>query len=64
MDEWLIRLVITLYTECTVVRTDAGQKYSFEVKVGSHQGSLLPSELLYADNLVLSSYVINNGAAC
>ena len=74
MDEWLIRTVMALYTEaCTVVRTDAGQRESFEVKVGLHQGSVLspllfaavmdvvssearsglPSELLYADNLVI-----------
>ena len=35
MDEWLVRTFMTLYTEaCTVVRTDAGQSESFEVKVG------------------------------
>ena len=65
---------MALYTEaCTVVKTDAGLKVSFEVKVGLHQGlvpspllfavvmdvifseasSGLPSELLYADDLVL-----------
>ena len=74
VDEWLIRTVMTLYTEaCTVVRTDAGLSERFEVKVGLHQGSILspllfavvmdvissearsglPSELLYADDLVL-----------
>ena len=38
MGEWLIRTVMTLYTEaCTVVRTDAGLRQSFEVKVGLHQ---------------------------
>ena len=73
MDEWLIRIVMALYTEvCTVVRT-AGLSDSFEVKVGLHQRSVLstllsaaamdfvssearsglPSELLYADDLVL-----------
>ena len=59
---------MALYTEaCTVVRTDAGLNESFEVKVGLHQGSVhccllllwmlfparLPSELLYADDLVI-----------
>ena len=65
---------MALYTEaCTVVRTDAGLRESFEVKVDLHQGSVLspllfaavmdvvsseergglPSELLYADDLVL-----------
>ena len=74
MDEWLIRTVMTLYTEaCTIVRTDAGLSESFEVKVGLHQGSVLspllfaavmdvvssearcglPSELLYADDIVI-----------
>ena len=74
VDEWLIRTVMTLYTEaCTVVRTDARLSESFEVKVGLYQGSVLslllfaavmdvvssearsglPSELLYADDLVL-----------
>ena len=39
---------MVLYTEvCTVVRTDAGQSDSFEVKVGLHQGSVL-SPLLFA----------------
>ena len=54
---------------CTVVKTDAGLSDSFDVKVGFHQGSVLspllfavvtrearsglPSELLYADDLVL-----------
>ena len=73
MDEWLIRIVISLHTEaCTVVRTDNGQSESFEVKVGLYQvyvlnpllfaavmdvvssetRSCLPSELLYADDLV------------
>ena len=74
MDEWLIRIVMSLYTEaCTVVRTDAGLSERFVVKVGLHQGSVLspllfaavmdvvssearcglPSELLYADDLVI-----------
>ena len=72
--EWLIRTVMTLYTEaCTIVRTDVGLSESFEVKVGLHQGSVLspllfaavidvvsseagsglPSEFLYADDLVI-----------
>ena len=34
LDEWLIRTVMTLYTEaCTVVRTDAGLSESFEVNI-------------------------------
>ena len=38
VDEWLIRIVMALYTEdCTVVKTDAGLNESFEVKVGLHQ---------------------------
>ena len=74
VDEWLIRTVMALYTEsCTVVRTDAGLRESFEVKVGLLQGSVLspllfstvmdvvssetriglPSELMYADDLVI-----------
>ena len=32
---------------CTIVRTDAGQSESFEVKVGLYQGSVL-SPLLFA----------------
>ena len=77
MDEWLIRIAMTLYTEgCTVVRTDAVLSDSFEVKVGLNQGSVvlspllfvsvmdivssearsgLPSELLYADDLMAST---------
>ena len=48
VDEWLIRTGMALYTEtCTVVRTDAGQNESFEVKVGLHQRSVL-SPLLFA----------------
>ena len=48
MDEWLIRTVITLYTEdFTVIKTDAGLCESFVVKVGLHQGSVL-SPLLFA----------------
>ena len=70
MDEWLIRTVMALYTEaCTVVRTDAGLSESFEVKVGLHQGSVLdvvssearsglPSELLYADELVIMAPIM------
>ena len=39
VDEWLIRIVMALYTECcTVVRTEAELGESFEVKVGLHQG--------------------------
>ena len=74
VDEWLIRTVMSLYTEaCTIVSTDAELSESFEVKVGLRQGSLLspllfaavtdvvssearsglPSELLYADDLVI-----------
>ena len=48
MDQWLIRIVMALYTEpCTVVRTDAGLSESFEVKVGLYKGSVL-SPLLFA----------------
>ena len=48
MDEWLIRTFMALYTDaCTVVRTDAGLRESFEVTVGLHQGSVL-SPLLFA----------------
>ena len=48
VDEWLIRTVMALYTEaCTVVRIDAGQSESFEVKVGLNQESVL-SPLLFA----------------
>ena len=50
VDEWLIRTVMSLYTEaCNIVRTDAGLSESFEVKVsnGLHQGSVL-SPLLFA----------------
>ena len=37
VDEWLIRIVMALYTEaCTVVRPDAGLSASFEVKMGFH----------------------------
>ena len=51
VDEWLIRTVMALYPgACTVVRTDAGLRKSFEVKVGLHHGSvhccLLPSWML------------------
>ena len=74
VDEWLIRIVMALYTEaCTIIRTDAGLIESFEVKVGLHQWSVLspllfaavmdvvssearsglPSEFLYADDLVI-----------
>ena len=46
--EWLIRTVMSFYTEdCTVVRTDVALSVSFEVKVGLHQGSVL-SPLLFA----------------
>ena len=48
IDEWLVRIVMALYTKaCTVVRTDAGLSESFQVKVGLHQGSVL-SPLLYS----------------
>ena len=48
VDEWLIRIVMALYTEaCTVVRIHAGLSESFKVKVGLHQGSVL-SPLLFA----------------
>ena len=74
VGEWLIRTVMTLYTEaCTVVKTDTGLSQRFDVNVGLHQKSVLspllfsvvmdgvsseersglPSELLYADDLVL-----------
>ena len=66
VDEWLIRTVMALYTEaCTIVRTYAGLSESFEVKVGpllfaavmdvvsSDERIGLPSELLYADDLVI-----------
>ena len=47
-DEWLIRTVISLYTEAyTVVRTYSGLSESFQVKGGLHQGSVL-SPLLFA----------------
>ena len=57
-DEWLIliRTVMSLYTEaCTVVRTDAGLRESFEVKVGLHQGSVLCPLLFAAVMDVVSS---------
>ena len=42
VDEWLIRIVMALYTEaCIVVRTYAGLSETYEVKVGLHQGSVL-----------------------
>ena len=48
VDEWLIRTVMTLYTEaCTVVRTDAGLSEGFQMKVGLHSGSVV-SPLLFA----------------
>ena len=48
VDDWLIRTVMSLYTEaCTVVRTDAGLSESFVVTVGLHQGSVL-SPLLFS----------------
>ena len=48
VEEWLVQAVMLLYTEAqTVVRTEAGDSKSFEVKVGVHQGSVL-SPLLFA----------------
>ena len=48
VDEWLIRTVMTLYTEaCTVVKTDVELSECFDVKVVFHQGSVL-SPLLFA----------------
>ena len=56
VDEWLIRTVMALYTEaCTVVRTDAGESKSFEVKVGLHQWSVLIPLLFSAVMDVVSS---------
>ena len=56
VDEWLIRTVMTLYTEaCTVVRTDAGLSESFEVNVGLHQGSVLSTLLFSVVMNVVSS---------
>ena len=47
---------MALYTEaCTVVRTDAGLRESFEVKVCLHQGSLLSPLLFSAVMDVVSS---------
>ena len=46
LDEWLIRIVMALYTEaCTVVRTNVGLGEKFDVKVGLHQGSVLTLRL-------------------
>ena len=60
VDEWLIRTVMEFYTEaCTVVETDAGLSENpllFAVVmdvVSSEARSGLPSELLYADDIVL-----------
>ena len=48
VEEWLVQAVMTLYSEAqTVLRTEAGDSQSFEVKVGVHQGSVL-SPLLFA----------------
>ena len=56
VDEWFIRTVMASYTDtCTVVRTDAGLRESFEVKVGLHQGSVLSPQLFAAVMDVVSS---------
>ena len=56
MDEWLIRIVMALYTKAfTVVRTDAGLSESFEVNDGLRQGSVLNPLLFAAVMDVVSS---------
>ena len=56
VDEWLIRIVMALYTKaCTVVITDDGLSESFDVKVGLHQGSVLRPLLFAAVMDVVSS---------
>jgi len=47
VDEWLVSAVMSMYSGAkTVVRTVYGNSKSFEVKVGTHQGSAL-SPLLF-----------------
>jgi len=47
VEEWLVSAVMSMYTGAkTVVRTVYGNRKSFEVKVGMHQGSAL-SPLLF-----------------
>jgi len=42
VEEWLVSAVMFMYTGAkTVVRTVCGNSSSFEVKVGTHQGSAL-----------------------
>ena len=56
MDEWVIRIVMTLYIEaCTVVKTEIGLSESFEVKVGLYQGAILSPLLIAAVMDVVSS---------
>ena len=51
---------MTLYTEaCNVVRTAAGLSESFEVNVGSHQGSVMNPLLFAAAMDVISSEAIS-----
>ena len=67
MDEWLIRTVMALYTEaCTVVKVGLHQgsvlsRLLFAAVmdvVSSEARSDLPSELLYADDLVIMASTI------
>jgi len=47
VEEWLVSAVVSMYTGAkTVVRTVCGNSSSFQVKVGTHQGSAL-SPLLF-----------------
>jgi len=42
VEEWLVSAVMSMYSGAkTVVRTVYGNSKSFEVKVGTHQGSAL-----------------------